>query len=189
MLKREKLKIKKRFIVLILFFCLFFIWAGYVYLSPRKIIREEGLSERGRQLLEDQKKKDSKWANINLNEKDSRQTKAGVVKVGDCLEFYLPYPIKEERKKDGCFTNFLVYPTGSVIVYMSPDEVGLEENPHIKMRRMYPDKYQEEESYFEGVRFLIFKEVDPAGYKRSAFAVKDGYLLVFNLNISTLTII
>jgi hypothetical protein len=176
----------KKLIILLLFLSVAVFWFYFLVGSesaPPVTPPEGSLSERAKEYLREQKNGSRQWTRLGGQDKPSiRQVLGGRrVRVGECFELEIPFPIESVKDKGDCFDLFRISsPRGRIAAYRKRVSVrALEEVPEVQMRRLKNDVYVEKRRVLEGREFLVFQKKG-SDYQKTAFQLVGDRLFVLS---------
>lgn len=154
-------------------------------IMSRGEIQRGGLSERGKKYLETQKTNPaSDFANIESFEQDMGYIPAGKpFTVGDCFELIIPLTVTTVKNEEKCFSDYTsTNPKGHIRAYMRDDiSASVEDIGDVKMRRMFPQKYEEQEIIANNSKYLAYTNIE-SNDEMTAFSLHNGKVFILVLD-------
>lgn len=148
-------------------------------------VKRGGLSERAKKYLAMQKiNPASDFANIESFERDMGYIPAGKpFTVGECFEIIIPLTVTLVKNQEKCFTSFTTTnPKGHIRSYMRAEiSTSVEDIGDVKMRKLYPEKYEEQEIMANGMRYLVYTNRE-TNDEMIAFTIHNGQVFILVLD-------
>jgi hypothetical protein len=106
-----------------------------------------------------------------------------MVTGGDCYRITVPFPVRDIKYRENCLASIAIErPKGRVVVYMEKiAKIGLENASGVSMRRMYPDKYEEDSVKLGNRTFHIFTNKESEAYEKTVYFIQPSYHLILTL--------